>query len=97
LAGLSCCAGARGAPGATKRWGVGPVAIGSMVLAAIGNLFIPLAPAGAPLLAALFLSGQQLIGDSAVTAYDVTETSVKQPRVADRELGRVSSIFHVGS
>jgi predicted MFS family arabinose efflux permease len=68
-----------------------------MLIAAVGNLFIPLAPAGAPLLAALFLSGQQLFGDSAITVYDVTETSVKQARVADRELGRVSSIFHVGS
>ena len=68
-----------------------------MLLAALGNLFIPLAPAGAPLLAVLFLLGQQLVGDAAVTVYDVTETSVKQARVADRELGRVSSTFHVGS
>ena len=97
IGGASSFAGAVVATRATKRWGVGPVAIGSMVMAAIGNLFIPLAPAGAPLLAVLFLSGQQLIGDSAVTVYDVTETSVKQARVADRELGRVSSIFHVGS
>ena len=97
LGGASSFVGAVVATRATKRWGVGPVAIGAMLLAALGNLFIPLAPAGAPLLAVLFLSGQQLLGDSAVTAYDVTETSVKQSRVADRELGRVSSIFHVGS
>jgi predicted MFS family arabinose efflux permease len=97
LGGASSFVGAIVAVRATKRWGVGPVAIGAMLLAALGNLFIPLAPAGMPLLAVLCLSGQQLLGDSAVTAYDVTETSVKQARVADRELGRVSSIFHVGS
>ena len=97
LGGASSFVGAVVASRATKRWGVGPVAIGAMLLAALGNLLIPLAPAGMPLLAVLFLSGQQLLGDSAVTAYDVTETSVKQARVADREVGRVSSIFHVGS
>jgi hypothetical protein len=63
----------------------------------LGNLFIPLAPAGAPVLAVLFLFGQQIVGDSAVTVYDVTETSVRQSRVAARELGRVASTFHVGS
>jgi MFS family permease len=97
VGGASSFFGAVIATRATDRWGVGPVAVGAMLVAAVGNLFIPLAPAGAPLLAVLFLFGQQLIGDSAVTVYDVTETSVKQARVADRELGRVSSIFHVGS
>lgn len=97
VGGASSFFGAVVATRATRRWGVGPVAIGAMLLAALGNLFIPLAPAGAPLLAVLFLLGQQLVGDSAVTVYDVTETSVKQARAADRELGRVSSTFHVGS
>ena len=45
----------------------------------------------APLLAALFLCGQQLIGDSGVTLYDVTETSVRQAFVHDRALGRVAA------
>jgi MFS family permease len=97
LGGASSFVGAVVAMRVTKRWGVGPVAVGALLVAALGNLFIPLAPAGAPLLAVVFLSGQQLLGDSAITVYDVTETSVKQARVADRELGRVSSIFHVGS
>ncbi len=97
VGGASSFVGALIATRATRRWGVGPVAIGAMLFAALGNLFIPLAPAGIPVLAVLFLLGQQLIGDAAVTVYDVTETSVKQARVADRELGRVSSTFHVGS
>jgi MFS family permease len=97
VGGASSFVGAVIATRATHRWGIGSAAIGAMVLAALGNLFIPLAPAGAPLLAVLFLFGQQLLGDASVTVYDVTETSVKQARVADRELGRVSSVFHVGS
>ena len=36
---------------ATRRWGIGPVAIVAMLLSALGNAFIPLAPAGLPLVA----------------------------------------------
>jgi MFS family permease len=97
VGGASSFIGAVVATGATRRWGVGPVAIAAMLLAALGNLFIPLAPAGLPLLAVLFLFGQQLIADSAITVYDVTETSVRQTLVADRELGRVASTFQVAS
>ena len=44
-----------------------------------------------------FLVGQQLIGDGAVTLYDVAETSVRQARVHDRALGRVAATVQVGS
>jgi MFS family permease len=97
VGGASSFIGAVVATRATRRWGVGPVAIGAMLLAALGNLLIPLAPAGLPIVAILFLLWQQLVADSAITVYDVTETSVRQSRVADRELGRVSSTFHVAS
>jgi len=97
VGGASSFIGAVVAARSTRRWGVGPVAIGAMLLAALGTLLVPLAPAGLPLIAIFFLLWQQLIADSAVTVYDVTETSVRQSRVSDRELGRVSSTFHVAS
>jgi MFS family permease len=97
VGGASSFIGALVATRSTRRWGVGPVAIGAMLLAALGNLLIPLAPAGLPIVAILFLLWQQLVADSAVTVYDVTETSVRQSRVTDRELGRVASTFHVAS
>ena len=97
VGGLGSLIGALVAERATTRWGIGRVAIGAMLLAALGNLLIPLAPAGAPFVAALFLIGQQLIGDSSVTVYDVTETSIRQTMVRDRELGRVASTFRVGA
>jgi predicted MFS family arabinose efflux permease len=97
LGGASSFIGAIVATRATRRWGIGPVAIGSMLLAAVGNLAIPLAPAGLPVVAILCLVWQQLVADSAITVYDVTETSVRQSRVADAELGRVASTFRVGS
>jgi MFS family permease len=95
VGGASSFIGAVLATRSTRRWGVGPVAIAAMLLAALGNLFIPLAPAGLPLVALACLIAQQLIADSAVTVYDITEVSVRQTLVRDRELGRVTATFSV--
>jgi MFS family permease len=95
VGGASSFIGAVVATRATRRWGVGPVAIGGMLLAAVGNAFIPLAPSGLPIVAVGCLVMQQLVADSAVTVYDITEVSVRQTLVHDRALGRVSSTFHV--
>jgi Na+/melibiose symporter-like transporter len=97
VGGVASLAGAVAASRSTRRWGVGAVAIVAMLMAAFGNLLIPLAPAGAPMLAVILLCGQQLIGDSGVTIYDVTETSVRQALVHDRALGRVSASFTVAA
>ncbi len=95
VGGISSFIGAVVAQRSTRRWGIGMVAIAAMLLAALGNLFIPLAPAGAPIVALACLLAQQLIADSAVTVYDITDLSVRQSLVPDRELGRVASTFRV--
>ena len=97
VGGLSSFVGAIIAARATARWGIGPVAVAALLLSAIGNAFIPLAPAGLPLVAIGCLVMQQLIADSAVTVYDITEVSVRQTLVRDRALGRVTSTFHVAA
>ncbi len=97
VGGIASFGGAVVAERSTARWGVGRVAIFTMLLAFAGNMLIPLAPAGAPLLAVAFLVTQQLVGDSAITLYDVTETSVRQSFVHDRALGRVASSFRVAA
>ena len=97
VGGFASFGGAILADRSTRRWGVGPVAIVAMLLAAFANLLIPLAPSGAPLVAVLLLVTQQLMGDSSLTLYDVTETSVRQAFVHDRTLGRVASSFHVAA
>jgi predicted MFS family arabinose efflux permease len=97
VGGASSFIGAVIATRATKRWGIGRVAIAAMLLSAVGNAFIPLAPAGLPIVAILCLVMQQLVADSAVTVYDVTEVSVRQTLVHDRALGRVTSTFHVAA
>jgi predicted MFS family arabinose efflux permease len=97
VGGASSFIGAVVATRATERWGVGTVAIGAMLLAALGNAFIPLAPSGLPIVAIGCLVVQQLVADSAVTVYDITEVSVRQTIVHDRALGRVSSTFTVAA
>jgi MFS family permease len=97
VGGASSFIGAIVATKATRRWGIGPVAIVAMFLAAVGNAFIPLAPTGLPLIAIGCLVMQQLVADSAVTVYDITEVSVRQTLVRDRALGRVASTFHVAA
>jgi MFS family permease len=95
VGGASSFIGAIVASRSTTRWGIGRVAIVALLLAAVGNLLIPLAPSGLPFVAIACLVGQQLIADSAETVYDITETSVRQSLVADRELGRVTATFRV--
>ena len=48
VGGFASFIGAVVATRATRRWGIGPVAIAAMLLSALGNAFIPLAPAGLP-------------------------------------------------
>jgi MFS family permease len=95
LGGAGSLAGALVAERAARRFGLGRLVVWSLVLVAIGNLMIPLAPVGLPLVAIALLVGQQLIGDTAATVYDVTEISVRQARVGDRELGRVNATVRV--
>ncbi len=95
VGGLASFSGAFAAHRSTRRWGIGRVAIGAMLILAFGNAFIAFAPAGVPLLALGCLLIQQTVGDSAATVYDITETTVRQSMVPDRQLGRVASTFHV--
>jgi Na+/melibiose symporter-like transporter len=93
VGGFASLVGAMAASRSARRWGAGRVAAGALTLMAVGNFFIPLAPAGAPLVAIACLVVAQLVGDSAATVYEVTEASVRQTLVDGRALGRVGSTF----
>ena len=95
VGGIGSLAGSALAPIMVRRLGVGWAIIVGIIGFTIGNALIPLAPAtgaviGIPL-GALFLIGQQIIGDSLATVYEVTETSLVQASVSDRVLGRVNA------
>jgi MFS family permease len=95
LGGFGSLLGALVAARAAERIGLGRLVVVSLLFAALGNLLIPLAPAGAIGIAIACLVGQQLIGDTAVTVFDVTEVSMRQARVADHQLGRVNATVRV--
>ncbi len=79
----------------TRRFGVGPVILGSTLVGMLGFVFVPLAPVGMPLVAMAVLIGQQLVTDPAMTAFDITDTSLRQSIVHDRSLGRVNATVTV--
>jgi MFS family permease len=95
VGGLSSLAGALVTPKLTRRFGVGRVIVGGALIGVLGAFFVPLAPVGAPLVAMAFLIGNQLVQDPALTAYDITDTSLRQSIVHDRQLGRVNSTVRV--
>jgi MFS family permease len=96
LGGFGSLFGALLAERVTNRFGFGQVLVVSSVVVAIGNVLIPLAPAALPVVAIACLVGQQLIGDTAMTVFDVSTTSVLQGRVDERRLGRVNATLRVG-
>jgi MFS family permease len=95
VGGLSSLFGALITSRTTARYGAGPVLVAGAFISGLGSLFVPLAPAGAPLIAVAFLIGQQLVTDPAATAYDITDTSVRQSIVGERQLGRVNATVTV--
>jgi MFS family permease len=95
VGGVSSLFGALLTPRLTRRFGVGLVVLAGVLVGMLGSYFIPLAPVGAPLLAIAFLMGQQLVTDPAMTAFDITDTSIRQSIVHDRQLGRVNATVRV--
>jgi MFS family permease len=91
VGGIGSLAGSVAAPILSRRLGVGRSILLGMVGFTIGNALIPLAPAHAALLGAAFLIGQQLIGDSSATVYEIVETSLVQASVGNTVMGRVNA------
>lgn len=95
LGGVGALAGAVLAERLVTRFGLGTLLGASLLFIALGNLLTPLAPAGFVALAVAMLIGNQLVTDTAATVFEVTEVSVRQARVEERQLGRVNATVHV--
>jgi MFS family permease len=81
----------------TRRWSIGLILVASLGLSAAASLAIPLAPSAVPLVAAGFLVFAQLFGDSTATIFEILEASVRQTRVGEQGLGRVSASIRTGA
>jgi MFS family permease len=80
--------------GRLPRFGIGAVMVASLLLAAIGEAFIPLATA-ANAVGVLFLVGQQIVADSALTVYDINQVSLQQAIAPAQVLGRINASVRV--
>jgi len=80
--------------GRLPRFDIGAVMVASLLLAALGDAFIPLATA-ANAVGVLFLVGQQIVGDSALTVYDINQVSLRQAIAPAHVLGRVNASVRV--
>ncbi len=94
------CGGVGGLAGAwlatpvVRRWGVRRVLIGALLLGAVMQVFVPLAPA-VPAIAMTFLIATQLIGDGALTVYLINETTLRQRLLPPEVLGRAAATWAV--
>ena len=68
--------------------------IASLLLATIGQAFVPLATA-ANAIGVLFLVGQQIVADSALTVYDINQVSLRQAIAPAHVLGQVNASVRV--
>jgi MFS family permease len=80
--------------GRLPRFGIGAIMVVSLLLAAIGEAFVPLATA-ANAIGVLFLVGQQIVADSALTVYDINQVSLRQAIAPAHVLGRINASVRV--
>jgi predicted MFS family arabinose efflux permease len=88
VGGVSSLAGALVA-GRLTRFGIGAVMIVALLLGSVGQALAPLAGSVGMTTAAAILVAQQLIGDSAVTVYEIHDVSLRQAIAPERVLGRI--------
>lgn len=90
IGGMSALIGAVLAARVTRRWGIGPTMFGTLLLAVVTTIFIPLA-SGPLAWIVVSLLVQQILGDGAATIYEINQVSVLQARTPDHLLGRMNA------
>ncbi|MEO6797767.1 MAG: hypothetical protein ABI401_08255 [Candidatus Dormibacter sp.] len=74
----------------SRAVGVGRTMVGGLLCAGLGILLLPLAH-GAGVAAFALLIGQQVIGDSGATIYEINQSSLRQRVAPARALGRINA------
>jgi MFS family permease len=92
--GVSSFLGAVATAGITARIGQGWAMVGGAAVATVGTVLVAVA-GGSMLVAAGFLVASQLVGDGAMTVYEINQESTRQSLVPDRLLGRVDAAIRV--
>lgn len=92
--GVGALLGAPIAGRCASRWGTRRALIGALLVTAVMQLLIPLAPP-VPWIAMTFLIATQVIGDGAMTVYLVNETTLRQRLLPPEALGRAAATWKV--
>ena len=82
--------------GLSRRVGVGPLLVATMVLSGATSFLVPLAP-GVAVVAFLYLFGAQLFGDYFGTLFEVSERTLRQAQTPDSWLGRVNGSVNLAT
>jgi MFS family permease len=94
VGGASSFLGALVAERVTRRWGLGPTLVGSLVLYSAGALCVPLA-SGPLLIVLILLVAQQIVGDGAMTVYLVDQVSLLQASAPGHLQGRLNATVRI--
>ena len=94
--GVGALLGAAIAGRCASRWGTRRTLIGALLVTAVMQLLIPLAPP-VPWIAMTFLIATQVIGDGAMTVYLVNETTLRQRLLPPEALGRAAATWKVAA
>lgn len=92
--GVSSFAGAVATAAITATFGEGRAMFAGYLGALVGTVLVAVAGGGTAL-AAAFLVAAQLVGDGAMTVYEINQESARQALVPDRLLGRVDAAVRV--
>ncbi|MCC6802892.1 MAG: MFS transporter [Anaerolineae bacterium] len=90
--GIGALAGAVLASRVQRRFGLGRILVGAMLVNALVGLLTPLA-GGSILLASAMLATAQIVGDAAMIVYWINAVSLRQLIVPDHLLGRTNASF----
>jgi Na+/melibiose symporter-like transporter len=92
--GIGGLVGAALAASAGVRWGARRTLIGALLLGAVVQVLVPLAPS-VPAIAMAMLIVTQVVGDGALTVYLINETTLRQRLLPAESLGRAAATWQV--
>lgn len=73
-----------------RRYSVNTTLISALLVGSVMNILIPLA-GGTPLMVFIMMASVQIVGDGAMTVFQINEMSLRQMLVPDRLLGRANA------
>ncbi len=88
--GIGALLGAALSQSLARRYSMNTTLISALLVGSVMNILIPLA-GGTPLMVFIMMASVQIVGDGAMTVFQINEMSLRQMLVPDRLLGRANA------